>query len=75
MTSDSLVVSIESVRQFYSLVSILNNRFGHGKENWTMKGRPLRCIRALGQQEAYVVTVIFPKGASQREKTEIKLSI
>ena len=54
-----LVVSIDSVEQFYRLVSSMNREFGHGKENWSISGRPLRKIKRVNDYNQILKSLQF----------------
>lgn len=36
---------VSTVKEFYKVVSVLNQHCGHG--NWTMSGRPLRKVKRI----------------------------
>lgn len=70
-----LEVNIRDVDHFYSIVSILNKMLGHGKDKWTMRGRPLRAIRYASGRKDTTVTILIPEGTESLIATELKLLV
>lgn len=64
---EKISIGVAGVKNFYRLVSTLNQELGHG--NWTTLGRPIRHLRRIDKYNAlvhynrtYEVVFCVPKG-------------
>lgn len=69
----SFKITFNNVKQFYKLVHQLNKMVGHGKENWTMRGRVLKHLRH--HKSATVIVLVFNTDFTHEDATFLMLQV